>query len=253
MGMYLSDPSHRADVNKQFREGAVNTAQLPGAAPAIRHIAPAPPQRLPMFRFIRLHLRCLLHLPMSRLLRLRLHPRRRPRRCPVNPAFDPGASLGYADKMGRPDTPPLTFPRAFAFDIRRRDGQYCILDTVRQRFVPLTPEEWVRQNLLEYLVRDLGCPRSLIAVEKKLDYYSKPFRADVIVYRRDGVALLLAECKEPGVRLNQLAFDQVAAYNQSVRARYLLVTNGLEHYCWRLDPAADSGHFIPVLPRYEAW
>lgn len=153
--------------------------------------------------------------------------------------------------MTAASTPPLGFPRTYPFDIRLRQGQYCILDVIRHRFVPLTPEEWVRQNLVEYLVQELRCPRGLIAVETGLSYHGKPFRADVIVYRRDGTPLLLAECKEPGVTLNQAVFDQVANYNHAVQARYLFVTNGLQHYCWRIDPVAGCGEFIQALPRYE--
>jgi len=150
----------------------------------------------------------------------------------------------------QPHLPDLAFPRPYAFDIRRRDGRYCILDRVRKRFVTLTPEEWVRQNLVEYLVRELGCPRALIAVETGLERHGEPFRADVIVYRRDGGPVLLAECKEPGVRVDQSAFDQIANYNQVVGAGYLLVTNGRVHHCWRIDADSGTGVFIEALPPY---
>ena len=150
----------------------------------------------------------------------------------------------------RPRLPRLGFPRQYDFDIRWRDDRWCILDRTRQRFVALTPEEWVRQNLLEFLVRDRGCPRALTAVETFLEHHGKPFRADVIVHGRDTAALLLAECKEPGTRLDQAVLDQVDNYNQVVRARYLLVTNGNAHSCWRLDPQLGSGRFIDALPPY---
>ena len=152
--------------------------------------------------------------------------------------------------MTEPHTPSLAFPRTYSFDIRWRDGRHCILDAVRRRFVVLTPEEWVRQNLVEYLVQDLGCPRALTAVETGLSYHGKPFRADVIVHQRDGSPLLLAECKEPGIRLDQAVFDQVANYNQVLQARYLLVTNGMSHHCWRIDPDTGTGDFIDLLPTY---
>ena len=153
--------------------------------------------------------------------------------------------------MISPSTPALAFPRPYAFDIRQRDGRYCILDSTRRKYVALTPEEWVRQNLIEYLVQDLGCPRALTAVETPLEYFGKPFRADVVVHRRDGTPLLLAECKEPGVRLTQAVLEQIGDYNTVIKARYLLVTNGMAHHCWRIDPQAESGDFIELLPPYD--
>jgi hypothetical protein len=153
--------------------------------------------------------------------------------------------------VDQPFTPRLSFPRPYGFDIRWRDGRYCILDRTRRRFVALTPEEWVRQNLLEFLVRDRGCPRALTAVETALEYSGRPFRADVIVHARNATPLLLAECKEPGARLDQSVLDQVDTYNQVVHARYLLVTNGHQHSCWHIEPARGAGRFIDVLPTFD--
>jgi len=149
-----------------------------------------------------------------------------------------------------PFTPRLAFPQQYRFDIRWRAGRYCILDQTRHRYVALTPEEWVRQNLIEYLVRDRGCPRTLIAVETGLDYHGKSFRADAIVHARDGSALLLAECKEPGTVLEQAVLEQVADYNAIVGARYVVVTNGQVHRCWQVDPQR-GGRVLDALPRYE--
>ena len=90
----------------------------------------------------------------------------------------------------------------------------------------------MRQHLVQYLISDLGYPHGLIAIEKGIDLHGKRFRADVIVHDRAGRAVLMAECKEPDVSINQQTFDQIAAYNRVVQARCLLVTNGLVYYCY---------------------
>ncbi len=139
----------------------------------------------------------------------------------------------------------LNLPAA-AFDIRQVEGKREILDPLRRKYVRLTPEEWVRQHLVQYLISDLGYPRGLIAIEKSIDLHGKRFRADVIVHDHTGCAVLMAECKEPEVSISQETFDQIAAYNRVVQARCLLVTNGLVHYCY----VADRG-FIDQVPRYD--
>ncbi len=139
----------------------------------------------------------------------------------------------------------LNLPAA-AFDIRQVEGKRAILDPLRRKYVRLTPEEWVRQHLVQYLISNLGYPRGLIAIEKSIDLHGKRFRADVIVHDRTGRAVLMAECKEPEVSISQETFDQVAAYNRVVQARCLLVTNGLVHYCY----VADRG-FLNQVPRYD--
>ena len=139
----------------------------------------------------------------------------------------------------------LNLPAA-AFDIRQVEGKREILDPLRRKYVRLTPEEWVRQHLVQYLISDLGYPRGLIAIEKGIDLHGKRFRADVIVHDRAGRAVLMAECKEPDVSISQETFDQIAAYNRVVQARCLLVTNGLVHYCYVADR-----RFIGQVPRYD--
>lgn len=153
--------------------------------------------------------------------------------------------------MKSPGLRRLNFPRRYDFDVSVQDGKPVILDPIRRKYVALTPEEWVRQNLIQFLIQDRGCPRGLTTVEKFLDYHGKPYRADVIVHDRQGKPVLLAECKEPSVPADQAAFEQVANYNRVVRARYLFVTNGLTHYCCALDLEEGSYRFLENLPRYE--
>ena len=110
----------------------------------------------------------------------------------------------------------LNFPTEYAFDLREIDGHREILDPLRRKYVRLTPEEWVRQHLVQYLTSELGYPRGLTAVEKGIDLHGKPFRADIIVYDTHGRAVLVAECKEPEVAIRQETFDQIAVYNRVV-------------------------------------
>ena len=150
-----------------------------------------------------------------------------------------------------PLTPPLNLP-AYAFDVQARGGKPVIFDRTRRKYVRLTPEEWVRQHFIRFLIEEQHVPSALIAVEMGFTYQRMPRRADVVVHDRKGRPLLMAECKAPEVPVRQATFDQVARYNKVVQARYLVVTNGLTHYCWLLDPAAHAYHFLDALPPYEA-
>ncbi len=157
-----------------------------------------------------------------------------------------GENRGVTDAL-----PPLNFPREYEFDVREDGERTVIFDTVRRQYVQLTPEEWVRQNLLQYLFSDLGYPKGLTAVEKGFSDRGILARADVVVHDRHGNALLMAECKAPEVKLRQNAVDQVARYNAAVGARYLVVTNGLDHYCWVVDRERKSYRFLEQLPSYD--
>lgn len=112
----------------------------------------------------------------------------------------------------------------------------------------LVPEEWVRVHFLHFLVQDLGYSPALIAVEMHFEYQGMSRRADLVAYDRTGVPALMVECKAPQVRIGPATFEQVAKYNRVVGARYLAVTNGLRHYCWRSD---HPGEFMDRIPPFE--
>lgn len=141
---------------------------------------------------------------------------------------------------------------AYAFQTRERDGKRDIFDPIRRRYVRLTPEEWVRQHFVQYLIRQHGVPRGLVAVEYAFTDRQMPRRADIVVHDRQGAPLLIAECKAPGVSIAQETFDQAARYNRVLRVPYLVVTNGHEHYACRIDFADASYRFLDALPDYEA-
>ena len=145
---------------------------------------------------------------------------------------------------------PLAFPRPYAFTTRTIDSRREILDPLRQQYVALTPEEWVRQNLVQFLIQDRGYPRGLMAAEKFLEVHGQPRRADLVVYDRQGNPLLLAECKEPSVNISQETFNQIAHYNRALRARYLLISNGVQHYCYAIDRDREEYIFLDHLPHY---
>jgi hypothetical protein len=121
---------------------------------------------------------------------------------------------------------------------------------VRQTYVRLTPEEWVRQHFVQYLIQDLDVPEGLVVTEASFRYQGQPWRADVVVHDRQGDPLLLVECKAPSVAIRQDAFDQGARYNLVLDTPYLVVTNGLEHYACRIDLTTQDYAFLDDLPPY---
>ena len=141
---------------------------------------------------------------------------------------------------------PLAFP-PYDLPTRHEAGKAYVLDTVRRAWVRLTPEEWVRQHLLRYLA-DQGYPAGLTAVEKGFAYEGRTWRADAVVFDRHRQPLLLAECKAPEVPIGQAVFDQLARYNVTVRARCLLATNGLVHYCCLLSEGRYR--FLDGIPTF---
>ena len=135
--------------------------------------------------------------------------------------------------------------------VREESGKRLVFDSFRKRFVALTPEEWVRQHFLHWLVTHKAYPRGLIAVETTLRYLRLKKRADAIVYRQSGQPLMIIECKSPDVQITQNVFDQVARYNKPHGVAYLAVTNGLSHYCCHWQPGAASWQFLDTFPDFN--
>ena len=140
----------------------------------------------------------------------------------------------------------------YEFRTAERDGKRTVYDPVRDRYVRLTPEEWVRQHFVQYLVQALHVPAGLVAVEAAFEFQGQPQRADIIVHDRRGEPLLLVECKAPRVSIGQDAFDQGARYNLVLGAPYLVVTNGQTHYACAIDFENRSYTFLDDLPPYAA-
>ena len=128
------------------------------------------------------------------------------------------------------ELPHLNLPHA-SFRIRDYGSYSQIFDQVRKRFVALTPEEWVRQNFLNFLISDKQYPASLLGVEMQVKVNNLSQRADIVVYNKEGLPWMIVECKSPAITLNEDVFYQAARYNSTLKVPYLIITNGMEHYC----------------------
>jgi hypothetical protein len=138
----------------------------------------------------------------------------------------------------------------YSFRIKSVDGRNMIFDEIRRRYVVLTPEEWVRQNFIRYLVSDKSYPSSLIAIEKQFKYNKLVKRSDILVYNRGGIPVLMIECKAPDIKINQEVFDQIALYNLKYNVPYLVVTNGIHHYCCNYETEKGKYKFLDEIPDY---
>ena len=140
------------------------------------------------------------------------------------------------------------------FDARidTKEGKHFILDVIRRRYVALTPEEWVRQHFVHYLITYKGFPRTLMANEVQLSLNGTKKRCDTVLYKRDLTAQMIVEYKAPDVKITQAVFDQIGRYNLVLHVDYLVVSNGLSHYCCRMDYEHNTYRFLPDIPAYQA-
>jgi len=145
----------------------------------------------------------------------------------------------------------LSLPK-YDFNLKSIEGITHIFDVVRKKYIKLTPEEWVRQNMIQHLIQQKQFSKSWIGVEQGLTYNGMNKRADIICYNFDGEALLLVECKAASVKITQSVFEQIARYNFDLKVPYLLVTNGLKHYCCKMDYKANSYTFLEDIPSFES-
>ncbi|MFT6844223.1 MAG: putative type IV restriction endonuclease [Flavobacteriales bacterium] len=126
-----------------------------------------------------------------------------------------------------------------------------IFDSVRKKWLKLTPEEWVRQHLVEYLHVQAGYPKSLMAIESGLKVNNLQKRTDLVLFGANSNKLMLVECKAPSVAINQEVFNQIARYNMTLKVEFLMVTNGLKHYCCKIDFENEKFIFLNDIPTYE--
>ena len=145
----------------------------------------------------------------------------------------------------------LNLPEINARFRNSENGKQMIFDEIRKKFVRLTPEEWVRQRLVHYMISCLNYPASLIVVEAGLNYNGMKKRFDMLVYKPDGTPCLVVECKAPTVEITQSVFDQVAMYNMTLTVDFVVVTNGMTHYACRIDHRNKSYLFLKEIPEYS--
>lgn len=145
---------------------------------------------------------------------------------------------------------PLNLPPV-ALKIRKRGEEVEVYDATRDKYVKLTPEEFVRQHFVDWLINSRHYPMSHISNEVSLKFNNMSRRADTLISGRKGEPLMVVEYKAPDVKITQDVFDQIARYNTVFKARYLVVSNGINHYCCVMDTASGSYNFIPGIPDYN--
>ena len=126
-----------------------------------------------------------------------------------------------------------------------------IFDEVRKKYLVLNPEEWVRQNFIHYLNKEKNYPLGLMGVEKMIKYNSLKTRSDIIIYNNDGNPNIIVECKSPNVKINQDTFYQIAKYNSQIKVNYLIVTNGIVHYCCQMYYKDNTITFLNEIPDFD--
>ena len=139
----------------------------------------------------------------------------------------------------------------YSFKIKSEGNIRYIFDKFRKKYIKLTPEEWVRQNFLYFLEKERGYPASKIVIEKSMQLHGLDKRADIMVCDAYGMPLVLVECKAPDIPITNNTFQQISAYNMKFKVKYLLVTNGMQHYCCRLNFETGEIIFLSDIPAYQ--
>jgi hypothetical protein len=143
----------------------------------------------------------------------------------------------------------LTFPQ-YEFKLRIENKMKQIFDPIRRKWVANTPEEWVRQNIIQYLISEKQFPQSLIAVEMPITVNQTAKRCDIVLFNADAKAIVIVECKATSVDLTQNTFDQAAVYNLTLAVDYLLLTNGIQHFFCKVDFENKKYLFFDEIPSY---
>ena len=143
--------------------------------------------------------------------------------------------------------PDLNLPK-YDFNLKSVEGKTYIFDIVRKKFVVLTPEEWVRQHLVHFLVNEKRYSTNWMVVEAPLHYNSMSKRADILCYNSHHKPHLIVECKAPSIAITPKVFEQIARYNFELQVSYLLVSNGFDHYCSQVDHNSKKSHFVSEIP-----
>tara|TARA_B100001250_G_C19522228_1_gene666498 strand:- start:55 stop:504 length:450 start_codon:yes stop_codon:yes gene_type:complete len=142
--------------------------------------------------------------------------------------------------------------KSYHLKTKNNENKQYVFDEIRKKYVLLTPEEWVRQNCIQFLIHEKKYPKSLISIEKKLSINSLTKRYDIVVFNSDGIILLLVECKSPKLKISQKTFDQISIYNLTFKSQYLMITNGLIHYFCEVDYVNNKYFFLNELPNFKS-
>ena len=144
----------------------------------------------------------------------------------------------------------LNLPK-YNFKLKNNENKTLIFDEIRKKYMVLTPEEWVRQHFVRFLIDEKKYPISLIAIEKQLTINNLKKRSDILVFNAEGIPDVIVECKAPSIKITQDTFDQIARYNLKLQANYLVVTNGLEHFYCKMDYEKETYIFLKEIPDYK--
>jgi hypothetical protein len=139
----------------------------------------------------------------------------------------------------------------FEFRIKDTGKRKSIFDEIRKKYVALTPEEWVRQNFVKYLIQHKNYPTGLISLEMAISINKNEKRCDIVVFEKTGKPMLLVECKSPNVEITQKSFDQAIVYNMRLNVKYLILTNGKKHFCWMINSIEKKLDFLDSIPEFE--
>jgi hypothetical protein len=139
----------------------------------------------------------------------------------------------------------------FDFDLRKEGAKVLIFDSLRKRHVTLTPEEWVRQHFIRYLIHHLNYPRALIKVEGGLTFNTLQKRSDIVVFDRTGSPWMVIECKSPDLQLSDRTVMQASVYNHTLKAKYLVVTNGMTHICCEINWESRDTVVMAEMPDFS--
>ena len=140
---------------------------------------------------------------------------------------------------------------SYPFKLKSNENKTLIFDKLRKKNVVLTPEEWVRQHFVMYLIEEKKYPVSLIAIEKQLTINNRKKRTDILIFNAEGKPDIIVECKAPKIKITQDTFDQIARYNLKLNANFLIVTNGLEHFYCKMDFENETYVFLKEIPNYK--
>jgi predicted type IV restriction endonuclease len=138
----------------------------------------------------------------------------------------------------------------FDIKITKRDDKPFVFDTIRQKFVALTPEEWVRQHFVNFLIESKGYPKELIGNEILIKLNNMPRRCDTVVYDKHLNPVMIVEYKASSVNITEKVFNQIARYNMVLGVKYLVVSNGVNHYCCVIDKENETYSFLRDIPSY---
>ena len=145
----------------------------------------------------------------------------------------------------------LNFPD-YQYSIKSKENKSYIFDPIRKKWLVLNPEEWVRQNCVQFLINEKKIPIGLLQVEKKIEVFNTVKRYDLVVFNTEKKISLLVECKSPSLKITQEAFDQIARYNTVIQSEYLMLTNGLDHFYYQMDFKEKKYIYLTDLPTYNS-